>query len=333
MSRIVVAAVALLAAGCASGPNLSGNTSVACRPLTVTSAQRSADWSGTVFTIVMENHDSAQIFGNPQAPFINSLAQQGAIAAGYHDPYVHPSEPNYLWMVAGENFGILSDNDPGPSNVIGATGHIADQIERAGLTWKAYEESMGGPCTLQSQGSYAVKHNPFAYFQDIDGWDGAQFQPSPRCLQHLVDYSQLDADIAAGAVPDYVFITPNLDHDMHDGSVGEGDSWLSGEVPKILASDAYRKGGVLFILWDEGSQSGDDPPFIAVSPQAIAGSVSQTPYDTSSYLLTVQRLLGVDDLPCAAHPDSVQPMSDLFAVPLPVGSQNVPATAAPAPSG
>ena len=81
MSRIVVAAVALLAAGCASGPNLSGNTSVACRPLTVTSAQRSADWSGTVFTIVMENHDSAQIFGNPQAPFINSLAQQGAIAA------------------------------------------------------------------------------------------------------------------------------------------------------------------------------------------------------------------------------------------------------------
>jgi hypothetical protein len=307
------------ASGCSGGhvANDSGNTSIACRTLSVASAHRSTDWAGTVFTIVMENHSSNQILGNPAAPFINSLAQQNAIAAAYHDAYVHPSEPNYLWMVAGENFGILNDDDPSAANVIASRAHLADQIEGAGLTWRAYDESMGAPCGLQSHDNYAVKHNPFAYFADINGWNGSAFAPSPRCESHVVDYSQFEVDLAAGTLPDYVFITPNLIDDMHNGSVADGDAWAAREIPNILGSSAYQRGGVLFLLWDEGTDQGDDPPFIAVSPNARPGYVSQTPYDTSAYLLTVQRLLGVDPLPCAAQPGSVQPMSDLFSVPLP----------------
>src|SRR5437879_393497 len=85
--------LAPLVAGC--GPDISGNTNTQCSPLTVAPAARTPAWSGTVFTIVMENHDRGQIIGNPAAPYINSLAQQGAEAAGYHDSFVHPSEPNY----------------------------------------------------------------------------------------------------------------------------------------------------------------------------------------------------------------------------------------------
>jgi phospholipase C len=230
-------------------------------------------------------------------------------------------------MAAGENFGILDDGDPGPSHSIAARAHIADQVEKAGLTWKAYQEGMGQACGVQSHDAYAAKHNPFVFFDDINGWSGTQFEPMSRCADHVVDYSQLDADLAAGAVPDYVFITPNLQHDMHDGTVAEGDAWLSHEVPKLLATDAYRNGGVLFVLWDEGQGGSDDPPFIAVSPNAKPGHVSQTPYDTSSYLLTVERVLGVDDLPCAAQPATVQPMGDLFGVPLPKpsGAEALPA--------
>jgi hypothetical protein len=134
----------------------------------------------------------------------------------------------------------------------------------------------------------------------------------------VVDYSQLDADLAGNAVPDYVFITPNLDHDMHDGSVADGDAWLSREVPKLLASDAFKRGGVLFLLWDEGggTPASDDPPFIAISPHSRAGFVSQTDYDTSSFLKTVQAVLGVDALPCDDGADSVATMDDLFSVPL-----------------
>ena len=282
-----LAATAVVAAGCSQG-STAGNTTVACRALSATAAARPPQWTGTVFTIVMENKDASEIIGNAQAPYINSLAKAGAVAAGYHDSYVHPSEPNYIWMVAGENFGILNDNDPNAGNVIQSQSHIADQIERAGLSWKSYQESMGAPCGLTSHGTYAVKHNPFAFFADIDGWDGKAFQPGTRCVDHVVDYSQLDADLASGALPDYVFITPDLQHDMHDGSIQQGDAWLAAEVPKILASPRYQNGGVLFLLWDEGSNNGDNPPFIVMSPNAKPGFVSQTSYDTSSYLKTVQ---------------------------------------------
>jgi acid phosphatase len=221
-------------------------------------------------------------------------------------------------MVAGENFGILNDNDPGASNHIASTSHIADQIERAGLSWKTYQESMGNPCTLYSHDLYAAKHNPFIYFDDINGWNGTAMTAPPRCLEHVVDYSQLDADLASGKMPQYAFITPNLQNDMHDGSVAQGDAWLSREVPKILGSDAFNHGGVLFLLWDEGGGliAGDDPPFIAVSPNAKPGYVSQTPYDASSFLKTVETMLGVDALPCSSTPNAVNAMSDLFSAPL-----------------
>ena len=315
LARAVALALGALGAAAGCGPNTSGSTDVACSALTTTAAQRPAGWTGSVFTIVMENHSSDVIFGNAAAPYINSLARTNAVAAGYHDSYVHPSEPNYIWMVAGENFGILNDDDPHAGQIIDSQSHLADQIEAAGLTWKSYQESMGAPCGLQSHGEYAVKHDPFAYFKDIDGWDGSTFQPSARCVSHIVDYSALDADLAAGQTPTYVFITPNLIDDMHDGTVQDGDTWLSHEVPKILASPAYQNGGVLFLTWDEGSGEADDPPFIAISPNAKPGFVSQTNYDTSSFLKTVEGMLGVQPLPCSPSPATVQSMDDLFTVP------------------
>ena len=313
---LLATACAVALAGAACAPNNSGNTDLQCSAITAAPAARPPQWTGTVFTIVMENHDRGQIIGSPSAPYINGLAKQGAEAAGYHDSYVHPSEPNYIWMVAGENFGILNDDDPNSANTISATSHLADQIEAAGLTWKSYQESMGAACGLSSHGEYAVKHNPFAYFSDINGWNGSSFQPTARCTEHIVDYSQFDADLASGNVPDYVFITPNLVNDMHDGSIAQGDAWLAAQVPKILAADRFKNGGVLFLLWDEGSSQGDDPPFIAVSPNVKAGTVSQTNYDTSAFLKTTQAILGVAPLPCDPQPDTVPVMSDLFSVPV-----------------
>ena len=298
-------------AGCAS---TAGNTDVSCQPLTPGPATRPAGWTGTVFTIVMENKSRAEIAGNASAPFINQLIHQGALAAGYHDPKIHPSEPNYLWMVAGQNFGVLDDRDPA-SHHLASTSHLADQLELAGLTWKTYQEDMGEPCGLVTHGRYAAKHNPFVYFDDINGWDGTSFQPSQRCIEHVVDYAQLDVDLA-GTLPSYVFITPNLVNDMHDGTIAQGDQWLKNEVPKILGSDAFKDGGVLFLLWDEGNLGRDDPPFIAISPNAKPGFVSTTDSDTSSYLLTVEKLLGVAPLPCAQDAGATSSMDELFTVPL-----------------
>ena len=307
-----------LAALTACAPNTSGTTMASCRALAPRPAVTPAGWGGSVFTIVMENRSRSEILGPDGPRYINALAQRSATAAGYHDNYVHPSEANYLWMVSGQNFGVLDDHDPAAHH-LDSTSHIADQLERAGLSWKAYQESMGAPCGLRSHGRYAAKHDPFVYFNDINGWDGTAYHPS-RCVEHVVDYSQLDADLAANTLPRYAFITPNLDNDMHDGSIADGDAWLARELPKLMATENYQHGGVIFLLWDEGggSPASDNPPFIVISPRAAHGLRSKVDYDTSSYLKTVQDMLGVTELPCAAQSDrtTTQSMTDLFTMPL-----------------
>ena len=320
--------------------NTSGNTNVECRQLPGTdpnavAAQRQASaFHGTVFTIVLENKSASQILSGSSAHYLQSLAHDYALARGYRDSLVHPSEPNYIWMVAGENFGILDDGPPAAHH-IASTSHLADQIEQAGLTWKSYQESMGEPCTIVSNYPYEPKHDPFVYFDDVVGWDGQNLMRQDRCRQHVVDYAQFGKDLAAGALPDYVFITPDMKHDMHDGSIADGDAWLSREVPRILASPAYQNGGVLFITWDEGSgksvtdwSQDDDPPMIVVSPLVKKGYSSNTFYDTSSYLKTVQRILGLESLPCDPAPDEVNTMDELFTVPLPAS----PSAPGPAPN-
>ncbi len=315
----MVLSLASLVAAC-SGGTTAGNTNTACRALTpgpVAHAPGDA-FTGTVFTIVMENKSYDQILGpGSNAPYIRSLAAKYAVAKGYADALIHPSEPNYLWMVAGENFGVLDDQNP-VDNHVANTSHLADQLELAGLSWKAYMESMGAPCGLETRYPYVPKHDPFVYFDDINGWDGTKFTRPARCTEHVVDYSELDKDLASGNVAKYVFITPNMKSDMHDGSIADGDAWLSREIPKILASDAWKHGGVLFLTWDEGSSGADDPPMIVISPLGKQGGfVSTTPYDTSSYLKTVQAILGLEPLPCNATPEAVSTMDDLFAVPMP----------------
>jgi acid phosphatase len=306
--------MALVAAGCA---NTAGNTNVACSAISAQGATPSPDWQGSVFTIVMENHGQKDIVGNKDAPFINSLIAQNGLAKGYHDSYVHPSEPNYFELVAGENFGVLDDDEPSDHH-LSSKSHLVDQLEMQGMSWKAYQESMGDPCGLTGKYPYEPKHDPFVFFDDVNGWDGKQFHPEQRCNAHVVDYSQLDADLQAGKLPKYVFITPNMKNDMHDGSVSDGDQWLSREVPKILASDAFNNGGVLFLTWDEGSgwPQADDPPMIVISPHAKRGFVSTTDYNASSYLKTVEKMLGLQSLPCNPQAASVQSMDEMFTVPL-----------------
>ncbi|MFO0579136.1 MAG: alkaline phosphatase family protein [Polyangia bacterium] len=317
--KIKKALLPLLLAGSLAGlsgcsAKLANVENVACRPLSGT--VRAPSFPGTVFTIVMENRNAAEIIRPGGPPFLNELARTYAYAANYFTPPLHPSEPNYIWMTSGQNFGIL-DNDAPALNHIAATSHLANQIEAAGLSWKSYQESMGEPCGLELVGSlYDPKHNPFVYYDDINGWNGSTFTRPKRCTERVVDYSQLDADLKSGNVPRYVFITPNLTNDMHDGTILNGDAWLGREVPKILTSPAYTRGGVLFLTWDEGSLETDHIVMIAISPYAKKGYTSNVRYDHSSFLRTVQRILGVDELPCAAEPDQVAAMTDLFAVPI-----------------
>jgi acid phosphatase len=300
MSMKQLSLLLLAVAGCY---DTSGSTNDTCAALTQGSASPPSAWTGSVFTVVMENKSRGDIVGNKKAPYINSLIKQGALLSGYHDSYVHPSEPNYLWMVAGQNFGILDDDDP-KKHSIDSSSHLADQLELAGITWKAYQESMGDPCGLTSHGRYAAKHNPFVYFDDINGWDGTKFQTSQRCIEHVVDYSQLDADIAAKALPKYAFITPNLDNDMHDGSITQGDTWLYQNLSQYAAW-ARANNSLLILTWDEDDNTPRNQIPTVFYGANVRPGIYNEPISHYNVLSTLEEMYGLPKLGYATRAPAI----------------------------
>src|SRR5438128_3483521 len=192
-----------------------------------------------VFVIVMENEESNSIIGNASAPYINGLAKSHGLAASYF-AISHPSLPNYLTLTAGSTFGIASDCT---GCYVGAT-NIADQVQASGRSWKAYMESMPSSCFIGDAYPYMQKHDPFIYYNDIR-------TNAARCSSHVVPFTQLSSDLAAGTAPNFAWITPNMCNDMHDCSIATGTAWVGGVVPSIFASSAFHNGGERFITRGE----------------------------------------------------------------------------------
>lgn len=269
-----------------------------------------------VFLILMENHNWSDIKNSPSAPYINTTILPMASYAEqyYNPPGNHPSEPNYLWLEAGTNFGISDDADPSVNHQ-STTQHLVTLLNNAGLSWKSYQEDISGTdCPLTGSGLYAPKHNPMVFFDDVTNTNDPT---SANCIAHVRPFPELATDLQNNTVARYNFITPNLCNDMHDSCapvndpVKQGDTWLSQNLPTILNSQAYKNGGIVFITWDEG-EGGDGPiGMIVLSQDAKGGGYSNTiPYTHSSTLRTVEEIFGVT--PLLGDAAQATDLSDLF---------------------
>ena len=235
-----------------------------------------------VAIVVMENHEYGQIIGNADAPYINHLAHRyGLVTHSY--AIGHPSLPNYLSLIGGSTFGITSDCT---TCTVGGT-NLVDQLVRHGKTWRAYMEDLPYPCFPgPSYNRYAKKHDPFLYFDDIR-------TVASRCAG-VVPLKRLDVALSKGSLPDFLFVSPNLCHDMHDCSVRTGDTFLKQRIPPLLS--ALGPKGVLFLTWDEGATSagcckkagGGHVVTIVAGPAAKAGARSGYSYDAYSILRTIE---------------------------------------------
>jgi len=272
----------------------------------------------TVWIILMENHNWSQILGSKNAPYINNtLLPMASHAEQYFNPPgIHPSLPNYLWLEAGTNFGILDDNPPSVNSQT-TTQHLVTLLQNAGISWKAYEEGISGTvCPLTNVGEYAVKHDPFVYFDDVST---NQNPNSTECISHVRPFTELATDIANNNVAQYNFITPNLCDDMHDrckplhNSIEQGDTWLSANLPTILNSTQFKTAGAVFVTWDEAA-TGDGPiGMIVLSPFAKGNGFQNTlHYTHGSTLRTIEEIFAV--APFLGDAANENDLSDLFSV-------------------
>lgn len=247
-----------------------------------------------IAVIVMENKEYGDIIGSRSAPFINALAKHYALASGMY-AISHPSLPNYLALTGGSTFGISSDCT---DCSVGATS-LVDQLDAAHISWRAYMEGLPRPCfSGASSGDYAKKHDPFIYYTRIAG-------AGARCAR-IVPLSQLATDEQAHKLPRFIWITPNLCHDMHDCDVATGDRYLSALMPRLLG--ALGSGGLAFLTWDEGSSdagccrlaAGGHVVTIVAGTGARRGARMTTPADHYSVLQAVEDLFHLPRLRGAA---------------------------------
>jgi hypothetical protein len=142
---------------------------------------------------------------------------------------------------------------------------------------------------------YAVRHNPFLYFDNI-------YSNAGYITNHVRPFTELASDLTNGRLARFNFIAPNLTNDMHDlvpGGVStriQGDNWLARELPRLLNSAAFTNNGAIFLVWDEGNGSTEDGPvgMILLSPLAKGGGYTNAVYyDHSSLLRTWQDIFGL----------------------------------------
>jgi len=250
-----------------------------------------------VFVIAMENQELEDIIGNPNAPYLNGLASQYGVATSY-TAIRHPSLPNYMALTGGQTFF-----DVNCETCRVDAPNIADLVEASGRTWTAYMEGMTSACGLFDEGLYVTRHNPFVHYRNI--------AENPSRCARVVPFTRFAADLNAGGLANFVWITPDLCHDMHDCSVATGDAWLAGIVPSIVQSPAFAN-AVLVILWEEGTSAiggGGRVPLIVVSPRTPSGTQSAVPSNHYGLLRTVEELWG---LPLLGQSASARPLTEFF---------------------
>ena len=259
-----------------------------------------------IVIVVFENREFGSVIGNARMPYFNTLANSYTLLTQYY-AITHPSLPNYLAMIGGDTFGITFDciSCPIPAD----KKSLPDLIEASGRTWKTYQEAMPSPCfSGAEQGDYAIKHNPFIYFMEIR-------LDAKRCNQSIVPLTQLPADIAAGTLPNFIFVTPDMCNDAHDCDVPIADAWLQNFMNQLMPPlDQSGKPYLIVLTWDEGqtndsccglpAEAGGRIATILISPQAKNGFQDSTPYTHYSLLKTIATAWGLPYLNHAADPQT-----------------------------
>jgi phosphatidylinositol-3-phosphatase len=257
-------------------------------PLPAASAVPSLPTPAHIVIVIEENKPDSAVIGSKSAPYINALANGGAnMTQSFAE--AHPSEPNYLALFSGSTFGLASDACPVDA---GATPNLASELLAAGYTFAGFSEDLpavGSPAC--SAGKYARKHVPWANFTNVPAATSVPFS----AFNNRQDYASL---------PTVSFVIPNLDNDMHDGTIAEADTWLFDNLSHY-ANWAAANNSLLIITFDEddGGSKNQIPTIIYgghVKPGSYGEAISHY-----NVLSTIEEMYGLPKTGLAANAPAI----------------------------
>jgi hypothetical protein len=340
ISLVVSTAYLLVGAGCSSHQPASTSLGEGVGHVPQAASAQAYDH---IFLIINENHNYANIINNPAAPILNALAKDYGLATSYTG-VSDPSEPNYVAMLGGSDFGISSD-DPYffPGHTVNQP-NLLSQLEGAGKTWKAYLQDLPyagyrgycypGKCNgiPDSDTQYVAKHNGIVNFANMQ---------TPTEWVKQTPYGQLATDLVSGQVPNFSYIVADECNDMHGAPpwcvdsgkagdvddtwlVAQGDKFVGQTVNLITSSSMWMTGNnAIVITFDEGNTVNDQIYTTVIANHGPRGVTDNTSYNHYSLLASMQQAFG---LGCLQNSCTAKTMGPLFQV---TGATTVPALPAP----
>jgi hypothetical protein len=288
---------------------IAGKMSMALALLIGVSAFAQVPRSKHVYIVAEENRSYEHIIGSASMPYLNSLINKGALATQFYANQ-HGSLENYLIVTSGQY--LTHNND---TLAVFNVDNIERHLLTNGMTFKSYAQSLpyAGYTGLYS-GAYMKRHAPLPYYTDM---------ANSSLIKNHVSTSVMATDIANGTLPNFAFITPDGNNDMHNCGTNLGaclwtaDQFLKNTIGPLLASAPFQPGGdgVLIIWADEADLSTDNRCSATVltgcgghivvamiGPQVKAGYKSTTNYHHQSVLRTILEAMGTTaNFPAAAN--------------------------------
>lgn len=305
IGALLAAGLAAGVAGCGSSQsqNETGASPSSQQPSAATPSQAKTGRSGGsgqqaagivpqpshVVIVIEENHSFDSIIGSSAAPYLNSLAAQGALFTD-SSAITHPSEPNYIALFSGSTQGLADDSCPHTYSAP----NLGSQLIAAGRTFAGYSDGLPSAGYLGcSAGNYVRRHAPWTNFPSVPASASQPFSAFPS------DYSLL---------PTVSIVIPNVAHDMHDGPIGAADSWLRDNLDGYVQW-ATSHNSLLVVTWDEDDDhSGNHIATIVTGASVKPGRYSEA-VNHYRLLRTIESAYGLPPLGSAAD---TTPITDIW---------------------
>ncbi|HEX8924159.1 MAG TPA: alkaline phosphatase family protein [Terriglobales bacterium] len=254
-----------------------------------------------VVLVVLENTNYSDVANSGNvAPYMNSLAVQGALVKNYF-ANTHPSIGNYFELTTG---GMPTQDDSFTGVV--SNNSIVDSLNSASKSWRYYGEGLPNVGYIGGdQFPYLRRHNPFSYFNSV--------QNSQTQLANMVPFTQFASDLAGGSLPAFAMVVPNAIDDVHScpdqttttctlaQRLATADAWMRTNIGPLLSNTQFQQDGVLAITFDESrddnTNGGGQVFTVFVGAHVKPNFVATGTYQHQSMLRTILQLLSVSNFP------------------------------------
>ncbi|KAL5614174.1 hypothetical protein BROUX41_000012 [Berkeleyomyces rouxiae] len=275
----------------------SGVADVAAAAATAKTSSPTSDVKGRVYdryvSIWFENTDFDKAAGDANFKY---FAKKGITLSNFF-AVTHPSEPNYVSVLAGDYFGMQNDDF---NRIASNVSTVLDLLDARGISWGFYQEDMpysgyeGFEYKNQANGrnDYVRKHNPGVIFDSVARSEQRLSQIKNLSMSDT-NASQFHRDLAAAKLPQWMFITPNMTSDAHDTDITTASEWLYAFLNPLMDDPNFMRNTLVLVTFDENETYAKQNRIFslllgdAVSP-ALAGTTDAHFYNHYSEIASVQ---------------------------------------------